>query len=289
MRARDAVPTVAQCERCPAGHYQTFSGMVWHHVCFACPAGRFAVQPGQTTCRPCQPGRFALRSGQVTCDSCVSAPRAGVELLTGNGGVPVTEAQRWEACKSWSSRVRERAAAPIKTNAPTPISRSVGTSPTHFDWSFLGDGDGGDVGVNARSSDAVEHEQEQPTHTKATQAAASRCPTVTMLGKRLVVVRVGMPYTDAGAVAVDAAGADASALIDAVVQGGDLEDYNFGVPAARMPTSADGVKLNTLHPARYTITYKVRRPQSDALGDVQTMCDASAPVRTILVRSRKTP
>ena len=110
-----------------------------------------------------------------------------------------------------------------------------------------------------------------------------------MLGKRHVVVRVGMPYTDAGAVAVDAMGADASARIDAVVQGGDLEDYQFGGPAAargaRLPKSADGVRLNTLHPARYTVTYKVRRFSlpGEELSDVQTMCDAGAPVRTILV------
>ena len=111
-----------------------------------------------------------------------------------------------------------------------------------------------------------------------------------MLGKRHVVVRVGMPYTDAGATAVDAVGADVSARIDAVVQGGDLEDYQFSGPAARgarLPTSANGVRLNTLHPARYTVTYKLRSPDSNELSDVQTMCDASAPVRTILVRGKK--
>ena len=277
---------VSQCKRCPAGRYQTFSGMPWHHLCFGCEAGRFAPHAGATACLPCPKGRFVLRSGQHSCRSCTKGGGEAAPHPERGGSAPQT--QRWLQCEVWRQAAAAAAQSPL-TAAPTQRRRRA--SPTHFDWSFLSGGSGsGSSGVATGAEPGA-----GPAPALASALAAARggskagaagCPLVTLRGKRVVVVRRGMPYHDAGAKAVSGAGTDVSSLIDAVVRGGSHQRDGSAARRPSAPPPLGGVRLSTLHAGRFTITYKIRVAHS-AMDEVRAACDANAPVRTVIVHGKR--
>ena len=51
------VAPTAPCTACSAGHFQTFDGEPWNHVCEPCAPGRVAPSAGATACESCRKGQ----------------------------------------------------------------------------------------------------------------------------------------------------------------------------------------------------------------------------------------
>jgi hypothetical protein len=52
----------AKCSDCPAGYYQTHSGVVWYQICFKCSLGQYQPNTAETSCAFCPAGQIEERS-----------------------------------------------------------------------------------------------------------------------------------------------------------------------------------------------------------------------------------